>query len=291
MPYFTTADGCRIFYRTHGIDTSRPVVIFLNGTTQTTLYWGATVPVFLKHFGLLYYDARAQGQSDLGHKPLSLKLHVADLNCLMEELGIDRACLVGISHGARLALAMATEYPDKVDRMVLCSLGARTNQRSITTVRSWLQLLHLSGLEAMAWAALPAVFGENFLKQHQNSLDMIVKAVVKRNRKKALIAQLEAILQYPPPDVMPMDFNRPALVITGAQDPLVNVEDAERLAGLCKAQHEQLPGIGHSIPAEAQKVFEKVVLDFLTQKKIADRGQITEDRRHKKKVRDPQKEI
>jgi 3-oxoadipate enol-lactonase len=265
VPFLTTKDGCRIYYTTRGIDTSNPVVIFLNGTTQTTLYWGATVSAFVKHFGLLYYDARAQGQSDLGHEPIRLKLHVADLKCLMAQLGIGRASLVGISHGSRVALAMANEYPDKVDRMVLCSLGAKTNQRSIATVRSWLQLLHLSGLEAMAWAALPAVFGENFLKQHQNSLDMIVKAVVKRNRKEALIAQLEAILHYPPPDVMPMDSNRRTLIITGAQDPLVNVEDAERLADLCKAQHMQLSGSGHSIPAETPRVFEKVVLEFLMQ--------------------------
>ena len=265
MPFLTTKDRCRIHYTTRGIDTSNPVVIFLNGTTQTTLYWGATVPAFSQHFGLLFYDARAQGQSDLGHKPISLKLHVADLKFLMTKLGIDRAHLVGLSHGSRVALAMATEYPDRVDRMVLCSLGAKPNQRSIATVRSWLQLLHLSGLEAMAWAALPAVFGEDFLKQHQNSLDMIVKAVVKRNRTKALIAQLEAILQYPLPDIRPMDFNRPTLVISGEQDPLVNLEDVQQLADLCKAQHEQLSGIGHSIPAEAPALFEQVVLAFLTQ--------------------------
>ena len=264
MPFLTTKDGCQIYYTTRGIDTSNSVVIFLNGTSQTTLYWGATVPAFSQHFGLLYYDARAQGQSDLGDKPISLGLHVADLKCLMAELGIDRANLVGISHGARVALAMATEYPDRVDRMVLCSLGAKTNQRSKATVRSWLQILHISGLEAMAWAALPTVFGENFLKQHQNSLDMIVKAVVKRNRKKALIAQLEAILKYPPPDRMPVGLNRPTLIITGAEDPLVNLEDVERLADLWNAQHKQLAGIGHSIPAEARRVFERVVLDFLT---------------------------
>jgi pimeloyl-ACP methyl ester carboxylesterase len=268
VPFLTTKDGCKIYYTTRGIDTSNRVVIFLNGTTQTTLYWGAHFPAFSKHFGLLYYDARAQGQSDLGDKPISLKLHVADLKFLMTQLGIDKAHLVGLSHGARVALAMAIEHPEMVDHMVLCSLGAKTNLRSKVTVRSWLQLLQLSGLEAMAWAALPTVFGENFLKQHQNSLDMIVKAVVKRNSKKALIAQLETILQYPSPVDLPMGFNRPTLIITGTQDPLVNLEDVECLSGLCKAQHKQLSGIGHSIPAEALRVFEELVLGFLTQNQI-----------------------
>ncbi len=266
MPFLTTEDGCNLYYTTQGRDGADQAIIFLNGTTQTTLYWGATVPAFAKHFRLIYYDARAQGQSDLGAEPISLPLHVADLKFLMTQLGIDRANLVGISHGARVALALAVECPDMVARLVLCSLGVKTSQRSRTTVQSWRQLLHFSGMEAMAWAALPAVFGENFLKQHQSALDMIVKAVVKRNRKESLIAQLEALLQYPPPEDEPVGFNRPALILTGDEDPLVTPEDARQLARLCKAQHELLAGIGHSIPAEAPRLFEKLVLEFLAKK-------------------------
>ena len=183
----------------------------------------------------------------------------------MTQLAVSQANLIGISHGARVALALATEYPDRVTHLVLCSLGAQTSQRAQMTVQSWLHLLRLSGTEAMAWAALPAVFGEKFLKQHQHTLDMIVKAVVKRNRKKALIAQLEAILQYPPPNAAPAGFNLPTLILTGTQDLLVNPQDAQRLAALCNARHEQLSGIGHSIPAEAPRLFEKLVLEFLMQ--------------------------
>ncbi len=271
MPFLTTQDGCNIYYTIQGSDTVKRTIIFLNGTTQTTLYWGATVPAFAKHFRLVFYDARAQGQSDLGAKPISLQLHVADLEFLMAQLGIGHANLVGISHGARVALALAVECPDRADRLVLCSLGAQTSQRSQTVVLSWLHLLRLSGVEAMAWAALPAVFGDNFLKQHQNALDMIVKAVVKRNRKKALIAQLEALLHYPPSDAVPTGFKQPTMILTGAEDPLVIPENAEQLAYLCKGRHKLLAGIGHSIPAEAPRLFEKLVLEFLGNQRTEDR--------------------
>ena len=266
MPYFTTQDGCKIFYRTHGIDTSDRVVIFLNGTTQTTLYWGAHAPAFSKHFGLLFYDARTQGQSELGDEPITLTLHVADLKELSAHLGIDNAHLVGLSHGARLALALASDSPEMVDRLVLCSLGAKTNYRSRAAVQSWLKILQLSGLEAMAWAALPTVFGSNFLRHHHKAMAMIVAAVVKRNNKKALIAQLEAILRYPATDRMPDDFSRPTLILSGSEDALVSPEDAGLLADHCNARHEELTGIGHSIPAEAPRMFEKLVLDFLSEK-------------------------
>jgi pimeloyl-ACP methyl ester carboxylesterase len=266
MPYFITPDGCQIFFRTHGIDRSYPVVIFLNGTTQTTLYWGGHVPAFSKQFRLLFYDARAQGQSALGDAPITLEQHVSDLKDLCVHLGFDTAHLVGLSHGARLALALANDSPKMVDRLVLCSLGAQTNYRSRVAVQSWLNILQMSGLEAMAWAALPTVFGSNFLRHHHKTMVMIVAAVAKRNNKKALMAQLDAILRYPSPDRMPDAFEGPTLVLSGTEDALVSPEDAGELADLCNARHVELTGIGHSIPAEAPRAFEKVVLDFLTQK-------------------------
>jgi pimeloyl-ACP methyl ester carboxylesterase len=265
VPYFTTKDACRLFYTTYGIEASNPVVVFLNGTTQTTLYWSGLVRAFSRRFGLLCYDARAQGQSDLGNKPISLKLHVSDLKDLLEYLTVDKAHLVGISHGAWAALAFSAEFPEMVDRLVLCSLSTKTNDRSRAIVRSWLEILRLSGLEAMAWAALPTVFGNSFLNQHQKILDKIVDAVVLRNSRRSLIAQLDAVLQYPSPHSMTKNLNQPALVISGAEDPIIDPGDARQLADLCMARHEELSGIGHSIPAEAPRVFEKMVLEFLSE--------------------------
>ncbi len=272
MPYFTTKDACKIFYTVYGIEPSKPVLIFLNGTTQTTLYWGGLVPAFSRHFGLLCYDARAQGQSDLGGHSLSLQSHVSDLKDLLEFLTVNKAHLVGISHGAWVALAFAAEFPEIVDHLVLCSLGAKTNDRSRTIVRSWLEILRLSGLKAMAWAALPTVFGNGFLNQHQKILDKIVDAVALRNRKKSLIAQLDAALKYPAPDRMTQNLNQPTLVISGAEDPIIDPGDVRRLADLCRARHEEIPDVGHSIPAEAPRVFEKMVLDFLTEGRSEAKG-------------------
>ena len=241
------------------------MVILLNGTTQTTLYWGSLVPVFSKRFGLLCYDARGQGQSDLGNKPISLKLHVSDLKDLLAYLAVDTAHLVGISHGAWVALAFSAEYPEMVDHLVLCSLSAKTNDRSRTIIRSWLEILRLSGLEAMAWAALPTVFGNDFLNQHQKILDKIVDAVVLRNSRRSLIAQLEAVLRYPAPDGMTKNLNQPALVMSGAEDPIIDPADVRQLADLCNARHEELSGIGHSIPAEAPQAFARLVMEFLSE--------------------------
>jgi pimeloyl-ACP methyl ester carboxylesterase len=262
VPHYTTPDECNIFYRTYGVDTSKPVVVFLNGTTQTTLYWGNHVPLFSKGYGLLFYDGRGQGQSELGAVPISLQLHVSDLRNLLEHLSVDQAHLVGISHGARVALEFALEFPKMVNQLVMCSISAQTSDRCRAIIRSWLEILKLSGLKAMAWAALPVVFGNQFLRDHQKIIDKIVSAVELRNSRNALIAQLDAVLNYPAPDRIPTDFDNPTLIITGSQDPLVEPDDVRQLAYHCHATHKQLAGIGHSIPAEAPEIFQNLVLEF-----------------------------
>jgi 3-oxoadipate enol-lactonase len=263
VPFFTTRDGCKLFYRQYRVDSSNSVVIFLNGTTQTTIYWGSHVPVFSRRFPLLCYDARCQGQSEAGAAPISLQLHVSDLYHLMGHLGIDKAQLVGISHGARVGLEFAVEYPRRVEKLVLCSIGARTSDRCRAFIRSWLEILNLCGLRAMAWAAMPTVFGNRFLGHHRKTLDKIVNAVVRRNDKNALTAQLEALLRYPQADGIPADLNIPALIVSGSEDPLVDYNDVRQLADRCKARLVQLEGVGHSVPAEAQELFEHMVLEFL----------------------------
>ena len=262
MPHFTTPDGCNIFYRIYGVDQSKPIVVFLNGATQTTLYWGNQVPAFSAGYGLLFYDARGQGQSDLGAVPISLPLHVSDLKNLLDHLAVDRVHLVGISHGARVALEFALEFPARVNRLVLCSISAQTSYRCRAIVRSWLEILKLSGLKAMAWAALPVVFGTRFLKDHQKIIAKIVDAVVIRNSREALISQLDAVLNYPAPDRIPLDFDTATLIISGSEDLLVEPDDTRQLAHRCQGRHEMINGVGHSIPAEAPEIFQKLVLEF-----------------------------
>ena len=291
MPYFTTQDGCRIYYETHGFDelvprkcrhlglvqektgspafqkeeqkSSKPVVVFLNGTMQSTMYWKTAAIVLEDRFPVLLYDARAQGQSDIGEGGLSLKNHAADLAQLLQHLEVEKAYLVGLSHGAKVALVCAVNSPERIDRLVLCSIGVRYSCRTRLVLRSWLETLKSSGLEAMVGVALPVVFGEDFLKQKERILHAIMKGIVERNRKEALSSQLETMLAYPPLSQIARNVRIPTLVISGSDDPLVTEQGATELAKLCSGRHKQLVGAGHSIPTEAPELFNETLLEFL----------------------------
>jgi 3-oxoadipate enol-lactonase len=264
LPYFTTPDHCRLYYTTLNIEPSRTPIVFLNGTSQTTIYWEPHVNALSRHFGVLRYDGRAQGKSDIGPRDVSAEIHTADLQNLLDHLHIQKSHLVGISHGAYIALRLAAKAPSFVDRLVLCSIGKDSGAQVKLIIRSWLEILQRADLKTMAWATLPLVFGKRFLNHNHNILDKIVSAMAARNDKKALIAHFNAIFDYAPVESFLKIIKCPTLVISGSDDPIVTPQDARQLATECQGRHEIFAETGHSIPAEAPSLFQQVILDFLS---------------------------
>ena len=263
MPYLKTTDDCSLYYELAGDGPGKPTITFINGTLQTTVNWLPIVKALEANFRLLVYDARGQGASDLGARPLTLELHASDLDQLLTELGIAETAVVGISHGARIALALAAKAPDLVTRLILCSLSTRATFRAKMVVRSWHEILQRHSLDAMVWAALPQVFGRIFLRENEGQLDRIVRTIVRRNRTESLRAHLAALESYPPLGAVLKSLPFLSLVITGEDDPLVTREGAEEIARVCGGRHVALEGVGHSIPAEAPRRFVKLIREFL----------------------------
>ena len=265
MPYFTTPDNCKLYYVTENFEADRPVLVLLNGTIQTTIYWEPHTAVFAKQYRVLRYDARAQGRSDIGKRSISADIHINDLQHLLEHLKVARAHLVGISHGAYIALKLAAAAPERVSRLVLCSIGNDSQAYVKQITRAWLQILQHSDLKITAWAMLPLVFGKRFLRQNRQIADKIVAAIAARNDKAALMAHLKAMPAYPPPKTYVRSIQCPTLVVSGSDDPIVSHLDARQLAKDCHGRYDMFPQTGHSIPAEAPALFGQVVLNFLNQ--------------------------
>ncbi len=273
MGFFTTRDGCRLFYDIqgdHAIDgeidggTGVPTVVFLNGTAQTAVNWHPQVRALKNRFRVLTYDARAQGRSELGSTGLSWQRHVNDLKALLADRSVSRAALVGMSHGAFIALAFAHQFPKQVDRLVLGGLGDAPSRRSRMFLRSWAEILAAGGLEMMVRSFIPTVFGEAFLRDHERILDQIVAALVRRNNRDALLAHLNALAEYPPAARFTLPPDIPLLVFSGEDDLLAPPESARRLAALFGGRFERIPGVGHSFPSEAPDRFSAGIAAFLS---------------------------
>lgn len=264
MSFVKSKDGCRIYYECHDFDKARPLVAFLNGTTQTTRTWRPQVRHLQNSFTILLYDARGQGQSDLGQADLTLDGHVNDLIELLDHLGAGRTHLVGLSHGARVACRFGAKIPQRTGKVILCGLGRRLDPRTAALLNSWLHILNSCSFEAMVWSMLPIVFGEPFLEQHKSILHDMVSVIVKRNRADGIKAHLEAMIRYLPVTDSISEVYPPTIIVTGNQDLIVQKDQSRALAKMLEAHLFQLKGVGHSPNMEAPETFNHVILQFLS---------------------------
>jgi pimeloyl-ACP methyl ester carboxylesterase len=262
MAELERGDGGRLHYEVVG-DPVRPVVVLLNGMTQTTANWKTQAKGLSAAARVVTYDARGQGKSDVGEEALTLELHARDLVYLLDHLGVERASLVGFSHGSRVALAFANEAPERLERLVLSAATAEPTALAQTIIRSWREILRLGGLEAMSWASLPNILGTRFLADNQPMLDGIVRASVQRNSQAGIERLLDAMIAYPSLKELASGVRAPTLVLYGEADLLVDRAGAARLAELTAGELESIPSVGHTIPIEAPEAFREAVWRFL----------------------------
>ncbi|WP_092041151.1 alpha/beta fold hydrolase [Planifilum fulgidum] len=96
------------------------------------------------------YDLRGAGRSGDGEGPFA---HHDDLCVLLEALGVDRAFLLGISVGGKIAIDYALRYPDTVRSLVLINPGVSGYRWSDQFLAQEGDLRRLSdqGLSDLAW--------------------------------------------------------------------------------------------------------------------------------------------
>jgi pimeloyl-ACP methyl ester carboxylesterase/DNA-binding CsgD family transcriptional regulator len=120
--FCTAADGTKIAVGTYG---SGPPVVRA-GTWLTHVEYDATSSLsahwceeLAKRHRYVAYDGRGCGLSDRQLGDLSLDVFVADLEAVVDGMGLERFSLLGMSMGAPVAVAYAAKHPERVNRLVL----------------------------------------------------------------------------------------------------------------------------------------------------------------------------
>ena len=122
VTFCRTSDGVHLAVATVGGGT--PLVKTANWLNHLEFDWRSPVwsPLFMQlatRYRLIRYDERGTGLSSRDVPEFSFEAFVRDLETVVDELGLDRFALMGMSQGAPVSIAYAVRHPERVSRLIL----------------------------------------------------------------------------------------------------------------------------------------------------------------------------
>jgi pimeloyl-ACP methyl ester carboxylesterase len=133
--------GHRLSYRCGG---SGPLLILIHGITNSSASWEPVLALLERDFTVIAPDLLGHGDSAKPRGDYSLGSFASLLRDFMLALGHERATVAGHSLGGGIAMQMAYQFPERVERLVLVASGGLGRQ--VTPV---LRAVALPGAELM----------------------------------------------------------------------------------------------------------------------------------------------
>lgn len=241
-------------------------LIFLHGLGLNLHMWNEQFATFAAHYRVIRYDLRGFGLS-LPSNPDAFS-HAEDLKALLDYFGIERAHVLGLSLGGRIALDFSLMYPGALERLVLVDPALGGHRFS----EDWLDLMTpimqrgKTGDIAAAkhlWLSHP-LFAP--VRAKARSRQQFEQMVVSDPGWHWLNQGIEQPLS-PPAAKRLQEINAPTLVVIGEHD----LPDFHVIAELLNtniplAQKIDLMGAGHMTNMEVPEQFNQIVLEFLSGK-------------------------
>ena len=105
-----------LYYKEKG--KGKPLIL-LHGNGEDSSYFESQMDYFSQTRRVIAVDTRGHGRSPRGTAPFTIRQFAEDLREFVEEMGIERADLLGFSDGGNIAIIFALRYPERVDRLIL----------------------------------------------------------------------------------------------------------------------------------------------------------------------------
>jgi pimeloyl-ACP methyl ester carboxylesterase len=248
-------NGARLWYDETG---SGPVVLLLHGGLGDSGLWEPVVPFLAERFRTIRTDLRFFGSSTGPAVPWSWE---DDVVGLLDELGIERAGLVGLSMGGKIAIDLALAHPERLWALVGVAPGLGGHDGAAYTDE------HEARFDAAADEDKPDVM---------MAIDFEVWAPLGADERIRQLWHATPDANPPPDGVEPREATGapanerlaelavPTLIVTAAHDPAGFREVGPIVArDASDARHVELDS-DHYVTLREPELLAGVLLDFLT---------------------------
>lgn len=259
-------------YRTrylHTGDDSKPLLLLLHGITGHAEAYARNLAAHGEHFNTYAIDFIGHGYSTKPEHPLEIPHYLDQVNHVLDVLGAETAYFSGESLGGWVTARFAQLFPEKVERIVLNTMGGTMANPK---VMERLLTLSTEAAEDPSWERVkarlewlmadPAMVTDDLIKTRQQifqqpewrmacQMNMALQDLETRRRNMISDDDLRAI-------------KAEALVVWTTKDPSGPVDEGRRIAELIP--HGSLAVIenaGHWPQYEQTDEFNRLHLDFL----------------------------
>ena len=245
---------------------SGPAVVLLHPYPFDRLIWAGVADGLARRPRVIAGDARGFGESALD-APYAIADLADDVAGLLEELGVARATVLGMSMGGYTALAFAARHAERLSALVLADTRAAADTPEVRTKREEaLATIHGRGADAYLEGSLARLLSPTA----GPGLLALVRARAEA-RADSLVAGIEALRDRPDRTAELAAITCPALVVCGALDQVTPPAEMRRMSAAIgdrgsaagAARYVELVGAGHIAHLEAGEAFTTAVGSFL----------------------------
>lgn len=202
------------------------------------------------------------------HAPYTLSDMAKDVIGLLDALAIERAHVLGVSMGGMIAQHLAIEHAARILTMtsIMSSPGGRYLPR-LAAMRALLRPMGKTVAEAeQRFVDVWRVIGSPGYPPDEDRLRRVAREAFARGASpRGFLRQLAAIAASGDRRARLRRVHAPALVIHGAEDPLIPRRAGRATArALPDARYLEIAGMGHDLPAALHARFADEVADLAT---------------------------
>ena len=263
-------NGVNLYVEDHG---SGAAVVLLHGWPDSAHLWRHQIPALTgAGFRIVAPDLRGFGRSD---RPAEIEAYTletlrGDVVGIMDQLGIERAHIVGHDWGAALAWNMAMRAPDRVDRLVILSVPHPAAPRTLEQrEKAWYQLFFMfEGVAEAWWQHEDWTLFREWLRD-DGDIDRYIEDLSRPGALTASFNWYRANLAPRPPGAGPVGdmpiVKAPTLAIWSSNDYYLTEErmlmSEKFVAGPWR--YERIEGASHWIPLDAPDRLNTLLLEWL----------------------------
>ena len=235
-------------------------LVFSNSLGTDLRVWDPVVSRLPEHLRIIRYDTRGHGLTQSLPPPYYMGDLVADAGALIDHLGVEEVCFVGLSIGGLIGQGLAAERPERIKALVLADTASKIGTTSLWEAR--IAEFTQKGMEEMAQGVMDRWFSADF-QAEAPALLSVCRSMLTNTPLDGYVGCCHAIAHT---DLYESTaaLDLPTLVVVGRDDKATPPDLVRETAGLIKgARFEIIPKAGHIPCVEQPDLFAGHLMAFL----------------------------